>query len=478
MRSERKPARRSLSEKVAAKAANHQSGRNRSSYLLLPDGVETFKPKKEGTYRFNIVPYVAGKNNRDSEPGELDYEFTFFIHKVGEGDDQRTIVCPKKTYGKPCPICEQVERLSKDYVENEDEIKALKAKQRQLFNIVDARDEENRIQVYETSYFKGFGEMLDKRLRNFDDEDDENYGDFADIPGGRTLKVMFAEDTFNGNKFFAPSSIDFVPRKEELPDSIIDEAVCLDSCLKVLSYNDILKLIAGTEDEEQEETTVETRRRPVRGSKPAAKPEPEEEDEKQEEEKTRKPAKLAKPAPVEEDNDNEEEEEEKPVKASKIKEKRKPVQEDPDEDDEDASDEEEEEKPRKSTTPDRGKRSQVEEEEDDDEDDEDDEEEPVKPVKKAKKPSKPEPEDDEDDEDDEEEPEFDKHISKKIKDEEQDEEEEEKPRKPAKKVEKEKPSKKGGKCPHGYVWGADCYVYSECDDCELCEQCDAAQEDK
>ena len=244
--------RRSLSSKVAEKVANRQNGSKGFSYLLLPDNVEVFKPKKEGNVRFNIIPYVAGKNNRDADPGELDYEFTFWTHTIGEGDDRRTIVCPKKTYGKPCPICEEVERLSKNYVENQEEIKAIKAKQRQLFNIVDARDEENKIQVYDTSYFKGFGEMLDKRLRNFDDEDDEDYRDFADIPGGRTLKVMFAEDTFGGRKFFAPSSIDFVARKEELDDSIIDKAVCLDSCLKVLDYEQILKLIAGTQDEPED----------------------------------------------------------------------------------------------------------------------------------------------------------------------------------------------------------------------------------
>ena len=413
MRKERK-AHRSLSDKVAAKAANRQNGRNHSSYLLLPDGVEMFRPRKEGNYRFNIVPYVAGKNNRDTEQGELDYEFTFYVHKIGDGDDQRTIVCPKKTYGKPCPVCEQVERLSKNYVENEDEIKSMKAKQRQLFNIVDARDEENRIQVYETSYFKSFGELLDKRLRNFEDEDDdENYGNFADIPGGRTLKVMFAEDTFNGNKFFAPSSIDFVTRKEELPDSIIDEAVCLDSCLKVLEYNDILKLIAGTDDGDEEEQIVE-KHRPQRA----------------------KPAKPAVEESEDEDEEEDQEEEKKPVKPVKSKSKPKKV-----------------------------------EEPEDDEDDDEDEEEDVKPTKssKSKKPAKSS-EDEDDDED--------------VDDDEEDEEDEKKPvksTKSSKSKKAEEPAKsksKKGKCPHGYAWGADCYVYSECDECELCDECDAAQDEK
>jgi len=420
--------RRSLSSKVAERVANRQNGSKGFSYLMLPDNVEVFKPKKEGNVRFNIIPYVAGKNNRDADPGELDFEFTFWTHTIGEGDDRRTIVCPKKTYGKPCPICEEVERLSKNYVENQEEIKAIKAKQRQLFNIVDARDEENKIQIYDTSYFKGFGELLDKRLRNFDDEDDEDFRDFADIPGGRTLKVMFAEDTFGGRKFFAPSSIDFVARKEELDESIIDKAVCLDSCLKVLDYDQILKLIAGTQDEpEDEEEEKEDRKR-----KPVAK-----------RETVRKPSKPAR----DEEEDEEDEEEEEP----------------------------EEEQPKKSSK--KPSKPAPRDDEDEDDDDEDDEEE--KPAKSKKPARKPEPEDEEDEEDEEEdEPPRKPSRKKPARDEEEEEDEDEEDEKPAKKASKKEDKKAGkkSKCPHGYVWGTDCYMYPECDKCDLVDECDAAQD--
>jgi len=431
--------RRSLSSKVAERVANRQNGSKGFSYLMLPDNVEVFKPKKEGNVRFNIIPYVAGKNNRDADPGELDFEFTFWTHTIGEGDDRRTIVCPKKTYGKPCPICEEVERLSKNYVENQEEIKAIKAKQRQLFNIVDARDEENKIQIYDTSYFKGFGELLDKRLRNFDDEDDEDFRDFADIPGGRTLKVMFAEDTFGGRKFFAPSSIDFVARKEELDENIIDKAVCLDSCLKVLDYDQIVKLIAGTQDEpEDEEEEKEDKKR-----KPVAK-----------RETVRKPAKPARDEEEDEEDEEEEPEEEQSKKSSK-KSSKKPSKPAPrDDEDEDDDEDEEEEKPAKSK---KSARKPEPEDEEDEEDEEEEDEPPRKPSRK--KPARDEEEegDDEDDDDDDE------------------DEEDEKPAKKASKKEDKKAGKRS-KCPHGYVWGTDCYMYPECDKCDLVDECDAAQD--
>lgn len=422
--------RRSLSSKVAERVANRQNGSKGFSYLMLPDNVEVFKPKKEGNVRFNIIPYVAGKNNRDADPGELDFEFTFWTHTIGEGDDRRTIVCPKKTYGKPCPICEEVERLSKNYVENQEEIKAIKAKQRQLFNIVDARDEENKIQIYDTSYFKGFGELLDKRLRNFDDEDDEDFRDFADIPGGRTLKVMFAEDTFGGRKFFAPSSIDFVARKEELDESIIDKAVCLDSCLKVLDYDQILKLIAGTQDEPEDEEEEDRKRKPVAKR-----------------ETVRKPSKPARDEEEDEEDEEEEPEEEQPKKSSKKPSKPAPRD---DEDEEDDDEDEEEEKPAKSKKP--AKKPEPEEEEDE-EDEEEEDEPPRKPSRKKPARDEEEEDDDEDDED----------------------EEDEKPAKKASKKEDKKAGKKS-KCPHGYVWGTDCYMYPECDKCDLVDECDAAQD--
>ena len=459
-------ARRSLSSRVAERVSNRQNGSRGFSYLMLPEGVEVFKPKKEGNVRFNIIPYIAGKHNRDAEAGELDYEFTFWIHTVGDGDDRKSIVCPKKTYGRPCPICEEVERLSKNYVENQDEIKAIKAKQRQLFNIIDARDEENKIQIYETSYYKGFGELLDKRLRNFDDEDDEDFRDFADIPGGRTLKVNFTEETFDKRKFFAPSSIDFVTRKEELPESVIDDAVCLDSCLKVLEYDQIVKLIAGTVDEDEEEE--DEGKDKERKAKPNAKRE--------------KPSK--KPVEQDEDEDDEDEEEDEPkekVKSKKSKKPTKPVEE------EDEEDEDEGEIDRYGN---RAGRAKGKPEPDENDDEEDEEEEPPRKEKKSKK--KPEPEDEDDEGDDEDEDEEDAKPAKKSKkkpakqdededddqDDEDDEDEEDEDEKPAKKSKKdEKKAGKKSKCPHGFVWGADCYMNPECDKCDLVEECDAAQDE-
>lgn len=433
-----KPNRRSLSQKVADKSANRNND-NSFGYLNLPEDAKIFKPKKEGNYRVNVVPYVAGKNNRDTEEGELDYEFTFWIHRIGDGDNNRNIVCPKKTYGKPCPICEQVEKLSRNYAENEDEIKALKAKQRELFNFVDPRDEDQTIMVYDTSYFRGFGQMLDARLRNFDDDEEEDdYKNFADVPGGKTLKIRFNEESYNNNKFYAPSSIDFLDRKEEMDDSIIDKAVCLDSCLKVLGYEEILKLLAGTDDVE----VKPTRTKPTikRGK---VKDEEEEETEEEETPKAKKPTKK----PVEEDEDEDDDDDDDEGETDRYgnragRAKGKPQPESSDEDD-DEDDEEEEEKPVKKPT----KKPSKNIEDDDDEEEEEEEDEPKRPVKKSSK--KVEEDDDDDDED----------------------KEEEKPSKKAKK------KSSGGKCPCGHTFGADVYIYPECDECEFVDECDAAQDE-
>lgn len=438
-----KPNRRSLSQKVADKSSN-RNNENSFSYLMLPDHAKPFKVKKEGNYRVNIIPYIAGKNNRDTDPGELDYEFTFWIHRISDGDNNnKNIVCPKKTYGKPCPICEQVEKLSRNYAENEDEIKALKAKQRELFNFVDPRDEEQTIMVYDTSYFHGFGEMLDARLKSFDDEDeDDDFKNFADIPGGRTLKIRFAEDTFNNSKFYAPTSIDFVERKEEPDDSIIDKAVCLDSCLKVLSYDEILRILAGTDDDNQENNKSKEEkpaRKPI-VKKPTSKDDDDDEEDEDEGETDKygnRAGRVKKNSKPEPDHEEEDDEYEQPKKSSKHN--VKGVEEDDDEEDEDEDEEEVPKKPMKSS------RKPVNDEDEDEE----------KPVKKSSKKSKPSDDEEDDDEED-------------------DDEEEEAPKKPAKKKEKKSA---GGKCPCGHTFGADCYIYSECDDCEFVDECDAAQDE-
>lgn len=60
--------------------------------------------------------------------------------------------------------------------------------------------------------------------------------------------------------------------------------------------------------------------------------------------------------------------------------------------------------------------------------------------------------------------------------EEEDEDEEEAPKKKGKKKSKKKKKSDDNECPSGYTFGEDCDEYDECLDCEVWEECSAAQE--
>jgi hypothetical protein len=363
---------------AARERAEKQSTGFTGAYLDLPKGVQLFKPKT-GTMLLDILPYAAGKGNPWAEPGNLHWERTFYVHR-GIGANSDSFLCPRMTRKEKCPVCEHRLALIKEGDEdNEELIKDLSPKQRQLFNVINLKDPDKGVQIWDISYHL-FGKILDARLRNSDEED--GWEKFFFLEEGLTLKIGFGEKTFGGATFHEVETIDFKSRKEDYDDDILEQVHNLDKMLIVPDYSDLKK------------TFLETR----------------EEDEDEEDEDNHKP-KAKKRVKDEDEEDTEEEDEDEKPKAKKKTPK--------DEDDWDDFDEDEDEKPKAKKKP-----SKDEEEEADEDEEEDEEEKPAKAKKKSK-------EDDwDEDEEDEEKP----KAKKKSKDEDEDEEEEdteeeEKPRK-------------------------------------------------
>lgn len=231
----------SLKDRVRQRAEEkEQTKKGGFSYISLPEKVEFFEIAK-GTMLVDIVPYeVKVDNHPVADRGELWYERTFFIHRE-IGAENRPYICPLKTIKKPCPICEYRASLIKDgYDKNKDLVDALRPKERQLFNI----DTEKGIKVFESSYYL-FGEALEKEIR----EGKEEWAAFADLEEGYTLRVRFGEKTLGSNTFFEAERIDFEER-DPYNESILDEVVDLDACLKILSYDELNKIFMEVEESE------------------------------------------------------------------------------------------------------------------------------------------------------------------------------------------------------------------------------------
>lgn len=238
--------------KVSARqrATDHKTGFESMS-VRLPDGVNFWQIKKEGVYRIDIIPYEVpeGANNPYAEPGTLHFERTYWTHR-NVGPDNSVVVCPKKSLGKPCPICEYRAKIAKQPDTDEDLLKDLAPKERQLWNIFDHDNVDSGIQVWDVSYHL-FGKALDARVKNADE--DEGYEFFADPEDGMTLKIGMEEKNFAGNSFFSAESIDFRPRRTPIDDELLSKAVILDGTLIVHDYEKLKSMFLQAPEEAPEE---------------------------------------------------------------------------------------------------------------------------------------------------------------------------------------------------------------------------------
>lgn len=329
----------------------HKSGFD-SMAIRVPPKASMLKPKKEGTYKWDVIPYTVGKGNPFAKKGSLYFERTYFMHR-GIGPNQEGVVCAAKTFRKPCFICEYRSKIGADADRDKDTeklIKDLMWKERQLWNIFDHEEPKKGVQIFEQS-FHLFGKHLDKKINlAHSPVEKKRRSKFADPDEGMTLLVGASEESMGKNKFLDYADIEFKKRKEPLSDKLMEQAFCLDDLVPCPDYEATKKLFLqgmsgankkkgkGREEDEEEEDDED------------------EDDEDQDEDEDG------------EDSEDEEDDEDEPKKKSK---KSKKSRDDDDEDEDGEEDEDEEE------------------EEDEDSDDEDDEEE--------------DGEDGEDDEDDEDE---------------------------------------------------------------------------
>jgi len=367
--------------------------------VKLPPGVEMYK-MVPGTVRLDFMSYVTGKGNVRADEGMVHFEREYHAHRIQTASGMRLYCCRAATFGKPCPVCEW---LTSHGNSDPDKAKSLRATVRHIWLVNDKPgDPKNPLKVLDTNHYnkgKGFGEQIGTAIDNLED-----YASFADAEGGYTLQLVIEEQTFPGGKYNAPTRIDFIRRKYDYPDEVVENAPCLDAMLIDVGYDALVNLMETGSTASESEGKSEKVTSPSKSEK-----EDDEDDDKDEvtaeeagieegdtvvydgEEceilkvsgdgtsltlkgesgkvyKAISPGEVSMPDPEEEEPDEDEDEDEDedtppPSKTAKGK-KTAP----PPEDDEEEDDEEEEE-----------------EEEDDSEEDGDDEDEPPPPPKKRGK---------------------------------------------------------------------------------------------
>jgi len=239
----------------------------------LPEGAQFWTAGK-GNHIIDIIPYVAGPNDPDPATNEGDptYVLDLFVHgNVGVNDD--AVVCPARTYKKPCPICEHQKQLRQEDDFDEDLVKSLNPKRRCIYNIVcydTDKEEDKGIQIWPVAHWF-FERHLTSLARNSRTGELET---FADPDDGKSIEFERQGTGMTNTQYIGHK---FSDRPDPIPDEYLDQAFCLDELIELKSYDEIYKLYwqedaPEADDHEEEEQEKEEEEKPKRSARRSSKP--------------------------------------------------------------------------------------------------------------------------------------------------------------------------------------------------------------
>lgn len=302
------------------------SMKGNKGYLNFSGQVEFYKPPKKGGGAIDFIPYIIKTDNHPAivaknpkiQKGSYDWGLNVWIHRsVGPGAID--VVCPRETYrgsNKGCPICEYVEELKTRNGKDDETYKALRAKQRGVYNVIDLTEDDDTIKIFEVAHFLFEKELLDKAAfegRKIGQE----YVDFADPNEGFSVEFRTSSEKWAGGDKINYKDFSFVPRDYKISEKLIKKAISLDELLIIYSYKELKDILYGVGDEEEDE-------RPVRRSRSRRE---EEEDEEMTELPVRRRTLRDEPDEDEEEtpvsrrrvkDEPDEDEEEKPVRRRRV----------------------------------------------------------------------------------------------------------------------------------------------------------------
>ena len=213
-------------------------------YLKMPEKAQLFKPKS-GVMLLDILPFEVGEGNPYAEEGMLHWERTFWVHK-GVGANKDAHLCLRKNFKEKCPICEFRNKIQSEGEPDEELLQSLAPRERQLFNVINRKDPDKGVQIWDISYHL-FGKLLTARLRDADEDD--GWDLFFTLDKGYTLKIGFGEKSYAGRAYFEAETIDFKRREDPYDDDILEDVHALDSLLVHPDYDKLKEEFLETSEE-------------------------------------------------------------------------------------------------------------------------------------------------------------------------------------------------------------------------------------
>jgi hypothetical protein len=236
---------------------------------LKNTGKPYWKPV-EGLNKIDILPYVPKSEkhpllaSRAMTKGSPDYNVILSVHKLKVGTAFSTVVCPKRTYGLPCPICEEASRLwnttatdPNDIARDKENAKSLFAQERAYYNVIDYTALDKGVQIYDAAV-QTFQVKLNGAQDAADTDPDIQTAHprayFADNVNGLSVKITGISKKYKNSTYIDVAGVALSERKMDVTP-YLDKVAQLEDFIDLKSYDELADLMAGvpTDDEEQEE---------------------------------------------------------------------------------------------------------------------------------------------------------------------------------------------------------------------------------
>lgn len=232
-----------------------------------------FKMGDVGKYHdINILPWkITTKNHPEvvagnMQQGDYDYVLDVWVHR-NVGPNQAECLCPKKTMGRPCPICDEGNRL---WEAGEKDAARPYFASRKCVYIVQELDERLHAsedpKIFEVSHATFSRDLQDEATNCLRGKGVVNFANVDE--DGRVVSFRVGEGKMgNGKTFKKATGFSFQERVEEIPDDILERLPSLDSMMVVKTPEELKALMfgddSGAEDDFEEQDTREFREDPA-----------------------------------------------------------------------------------------------------------------------------------------------------------------------------------------------------------------------
>jgi hypothetical protein len=227
----------------------HREDTGQFHSYFKPEVLEHLWDCKAQPHELDIIPYRVGKEDpriKDGilREGDWHYYLDLWVHRdVGVNRDW--YVCLARNYGKPCPICEEKERIRRTDDYDEDLVRSLSPKRRAIYNVIvydDDKETAKGIQIFEVAHW-----FMERNIVAIANAPSGRHGGniggfipFADPDEGKS--IAFEKKSVGKDKvdFIAHR---FIDRTYTIPDEYLEKAFCLDQCIEIPTYEELSKAL-------------------------------------------------------------------------------------------------------------------------------------------------------------------------------------------------------------------------------------------